>query len=95
MQFPYMDLEEMAACLRPGDVMCHMFQNKGRESILDREGRVRPGIRKARERGVLHSLPRILSKYITFDLSLEQIFDAAIKMMMLRSNRYCYLNCIN
>lgn len=119
---PAMDLEEMAACLRPGDVMCHIFQNKGRESILDREGRVRPGIWKARERGVLfdacngrsnfdltvaraaigqgflpdiissdinanscyegalHSLPRVLSKYITFGLSLEQILDAAIKM---------------
>ena len=119
---PAMDLEEMAAILRPGDVMCHIFQNKGKESILDGKGNVRPGIRKARERGVLfdacngrnnfdlnvaraaieqgflpdiissdintnscyegilHSLPRVLSKYSTFGLSLEQILDAAIKV---------------
>ncbi|MDO4267514.1 MAG: amidohydrolase family protein [Eubacteriales bacterium] len=117
---PAMDLEEMAGILRKGDVMCHIFQNKGRENILDEDGNVRGGIWKARERGVLfdacngrsnfdlkvaraalsqgffpdiissdintcsyyegvlHSLPRVLSKYLAFGQPLERILDAAI-----------------
>lgn len=119
---PAMDLEKMASILRKGDVMCHIYQNKGRESILDERGKVRAGIWKARERGVLfdacngrnnfdlavakkaieqgflpdiissdintvsyyqgvlHSLPRVLSKYLTFGMKLEQILDAAIRL---------------
>ena len=30
--------------------------------------------------GVLHSLPRVLSKYLTFGMSLEHILDAAVLM---------------
>lgn len=118
---PAMDLEEMAAILRPGDVMCHIFQGKG-ETILDEKGRVRKGIWQARTRGVLfdacngknnfdlkvaeaalrqgffpdiissdvnavscyegvlHSLPRVLSKYLAYGQRLEDILDAAILM---------------
>lgn len=117
---PAMNLEEMATVLRKGDVICHMFQNKGRESILDEHGNVRDGIRKAREKGVqfdacngrnnfnlkiaeqtlkqgffpdlissdintssyyegvLHSLPKVLSKYLAFGQPLDKILDAAI-----------------
>ena len=117
---PAMDLEKMVSILRKGDVVCHAFQAKGRESILDAEGRIRQGILKARERGVLfdacngrnnfnlkvaqkaleqgffpdiissdintssyyegvlHSLPKVLSKYLAFDQQLSQILDAAI-----------------
>ena len=116
---PAMDLEEMAAILRPGDVICHIYQGKGRETILDETGKVRTGIWKARERGVLfdasngcnnfdleicqkaieqgltpdiissdinasgfylqplHSLPRILSKYLDFGMTLEEVLDRA------------------
>lgn len=116
---PVMDLEELAAMLRPGDVICHIYQGKGRETILDENGRVRKGIWKARERGVLfdasngcnnfdlevcrkameqglmpdiissdinssgfylqplHSLPRILSKYLMFGMKLEEVLDRA------------------
>ncbi len=116
---PVMDLEELTAILRPGDVVCHVYQGKGRETILDESGNVRNGIRKARERGILfdasngcnnfdlevcrraieqgfvpdiissdintsgfylqplHSLPRILSKYLEFGMCLEDILDRA------------------
>ena len=117
---PAMNLEEMAGILRKGDVVCHMFQNKGKENILDSNQKVRKGIWRARERGVLfdacngrnnfdlkiaeaalkenffpdiissdintcsyyegvlHSLPKVLSKYIAFGCSLDKILDAAI-----------------
>ena len=44
--------ERAAEILRPGDVYCHMYQGIG-ETILDADGRVREGILRARERGVL------------------------------------------
>lgn len=117
---PAMNLEELAGILRKDDVICHVFQDKGKENILDSSGKIRKGIQKARERGVLfdasngknnfnikvakaaleqgffpdiissdinsnsyyegvlHSLPKVLSKYLAFGLPLEQILDAAI-----------------
>lgn len=114
---PVMDLERLVSILREGDVVCHMYQGKGRETILDREGAVRKGIWKARERGVLfdasngcnnfdleickkaaeqgftpdiissdmnssgyylpplHSLPRILSKYLELGMNLGDVLD--------------------
>lgn len=117
---PAMDLEELAGILRKDDVICHVFQDKGKENILDASGNIRRGILKARERGVLfdacngknnfnlkiaqtaldqgffpdiissdvntcsyyegvlHSLPKILSKYLAFGQPLDKILDAAI-----------------
>lgn len=49
---PSFSIEELAGMLRPGDVFCHMYQGKG-ETILDSSGKVKKGIREARERGVL------------------------------------------
>lgn len=43
--------EEIAAMLRPNDILCHVFQGTGR-TILE-NGHVHPGIRAARARGVL------------------------------------------
>lgn len=125
---PAMDLEKIVSMLRKGDVVCHMYQNKG-ESILDGNGNVRDGIWKARERGilfdacngknnfdlkvaqaaieqgfypdvissdvntvsyyqgVLHSLPRVLSKYLAFHMPLERILDAAVLMPAKLLNR--------
>lgn len=117
---PVISLERIAEILRPKDVLCHCYQDKGRENILNPDGTVREGILKARERGVvfdasngrnnydmevcrkavehgfapdiissdmntsglflepLHSLPRIMSKYLTFGMKLDAVFDAAI-----------------
>lgn len=50
---PVMDLEKLAAMLRPGDVICHCYQGKDPETILNPDGTVRAGILAARERGVL------------------------------------------
>ena len=117
---PAMDLEEIAGILRAGDVVCHAFQGKGIQSILDTEGKVRAGIWKAKDRGVLfdacngknnfnlnvakkaleqeffpdiissdintssyytgvlHSLPKVLSKYLAYGQKMERILDAAI-----------------
>lgn len=49
---PAFEIEEIASMLRPGDVMCHIFQNIG-HSILDAKGKVRREIWRARERGIL------------------------------------------
>lgn len=49
---PAFEIEEIAYMLRPGDVMCHIFQNIG-HSILDAKGKVRREIWRARERGIL------------------------------------------
>lgn len=117
---PAMNLEELVKVLRKNDVICHVFQNQGKECILDSSGRIRPGILDARKRGVLfdacngknnfdlhvadralqqgffpdiissdintcsyyegvlHSLPKILSKYLAFGQPLDKILDAAI-----------------
>ena len=117
---PVMDLEKLAAMLRPGDVICHCYQGKDPETILNPDGTVRAGILAARERGVLfdasngrnnydlevckkamaqgfapdiissdvntsglylqplHSLPRIMSKYLALGMSLEDVLDAVI-----------------
>ncbi len=44
--------EELAALLRPGDVFCHVYHGKG-QTILSKDGKVLPGIRRARQRGVI------------------------------------------
>ncbi len=49
---PIIEAQEAAAMLRPGDVFCHMYYGKG-STILDEQGKVKPGIWKARERGVV------------------------------------------
>ncbi len=112
-------LDELASCLRPGDVICHIYQGCGENTCLDQTGHVLPGLWEARKRGVLfdasngrrnfdltvaekavsqgfipdiissdinassaflqplHSLPRILSKYLAFGMALEDIIDRA------------------
>lgn len=48
---PPAPMAELAALLRPGDVMCHMYHGTGHTII--RDGRVDPGIIEARKRGVV------------------------------------------
>jgi len=117
---PVIPIEEMAKLLRPGDVICHIYQKCGDgDTCLDAQGRLREGLLEARDRGVLfdacngrgnfdievakaavaqgfvpdiissdtngtsnflqplHSLPRILSKFMDFGMSLEQVLDTA------------------
>jgi dihydroorotase len=115
---PVLPIETIAENLRKGDVICHIYQGKGQYTILDAQGRLRDGILKARERGVifdacngcnnydievcrkaleqgfapdiissdnntsgyymqpLHSLPRIMSKYLALGMKLEDVLDA-------------------
>ena len=111
-------LDKVASILRPGDVICHIYQGK-RNGCLDNDGKVLAGLWEAKKRGVLfdvgngcnnfdlevcksaikqgftpdiistdnttlgcfiqplHSLPRVLSKFIDMGLSLEEVLDAA------------------
>ena len=46
------EMEELLSCLRPGDVLTHMYMNVG-STILDEGGRVKDCVLRARERGVL------------------------------------------
>ncbi len=113
-------LDQIAAQLRPGDVICHIYQGKD-HTCIGADGKVLPGLLAARERGVLfdasngrsnydltvckaaveqgfvpdvissdinssscflqplHSLPRILSKYIDMGMSWEDVLDCATK----------------
>lgn len=119
---PVMDLEKLAGILRKDDMICHIYQGKGRETCLNPDGSVREGLLKARERGVLfdasngcnnfdleiaqkavaqgfkpdiissdintsgfflqplHSLPRIMSKYLDFGMSLSEVLDAVTRV---------------
>lgn len=112
-------LDELASFLRPGDVICHIYQGRGQNTCLNADGEVLPGLLEARKRGVLfdasngrsnfdleicraavaqgftpdiissdnntssfflqplHSLPRILSKFLDFGMPLERVLDAA------------------
>lgn len=45
-------MSEVASCLRPGDVFCHVYHGTG-NTILLPDGTVEPGVLAARERGVL------------------------------------------
>ena len=49
---PPVDMAEIAAKLRPGDVFCHCFQGRG-DSIIGADGRVKPTVWEAKRRGVL------------------------------------------
>lgn len=111
-------LEKVTDILRPGDVVCHIYQGKG-NNCLDEKGQVLSGLWKAKKRGILfdvgngcnnydlkicqaaikqgftpdiissdittlgrfvqplHSLPRILSKFLDMGLSVEDVLDTA------------------
>lgn len=111
-------LDALAELLRPGDVICHIYQGKD-HACIGPDGKVLPGLIQARERGVLfdasngrsnfdlevcrasvaqgfvpdiissdinssscflqplHSLPRILSKYIDFGMDWMDVLDCA------------------
>ena len=49
---PPVDMSEIAAALRPGDVFCHCFQGKG-NTIIGADGHVKPAVWEAKRRGVL------------------------------------------
>ncbi len=49
---PSIDTESIASMLRPGDIFCHAFQGKG-DTIIGLDGRVKPGIEAAKDRGVI------------------------------------------
>jgi predicted amidohydrolase len=49
---PPCPITEIADLLRPGDVFCHVYHGTGR-TIIDDHGKVLPGIRAARQRGVI------------------------------------------
>ena len=46
-------LDELATFLRPGDVICHIYQNRGEHTCLDSKGKVLPGLWEAKKRGIL------------------------------------------
>jgi len=58
---PSIDMESIAGMLRPGDIFCHAFQGKG-DTIIGPDGRVKPGIKAARDRGSssTHVMVRII-----------------------------------
>lgn len=62
-----LSLEEIADTLRPGDVITHCFTPKT-PSIVDEQGRLRPAVRRARERGVLFDVGHA-NGHFTFDLA--------------------------
>jgi dihydroorotase len=49
---PPVSPEEMANLLRPGDIFCHVYHGKG-DTIIGKDGEIRPGILSARNRGVI------------------------------------------
>lgn len=49
------ELSDILALLRPGDIITHTYTPYD-QSILDKEGTVKPAVREARERGILFDL---------------------------------------
>lgn len=49
---PCIPTEKIATLLRSGDVFCHVYHGKG-DTILNDDGKVKPAVLHARERGVL------------------------------------------
>ncbi len=60
---PPVDMAEIAAKLRPGDIFCHCFQNRG-NSIIGDDGRVKPEVWEAKRRGVLFDASNGTRNYI-------------------------------
>lgn len=50
---PHASYKEICEILRPGDILCHCYQNCGTRTILDENGKVDTALWAARERGVL------------------------------------------
>ena len=48
---PCVDMDEVAAMLRKGDILCHMYHGKG--STILKNGKVSPAVWGARRRGVI------------------------------------------
>jgi dihydroorotase len=113
-------LDQLASWLRPGDVICHIYQGKD-HTCIGEDGKVLAGLLEARARGVLfdacngrsnfdlevcqasikqgfvpdvissdinssscflqplHSLPRILSKFVDFGMDWMDVLDCATK----------------
>lgn len=49
------EVEDTLRMLRPGDIFCHVFHEKGK-TILGEDGNLRPAVWEARKRGVLFEL---------------------------------------
>lgn len=111
-------LDMLVNLLRPGDVICHIYQGKD-HTCIGADGKVLPGLLQAKERGILfdasngrsnydlevcrtairqgfvpdvissdinssscflqplHSLPRILSKYVDMGMDWKDVLDCA------------------
>jgi dihydroorotase len=61
-----LSIEEIAETLRPGDVITHCFTPL-RPSIVDEQGRLRPAVRAAHERGVVFDVGHA-NRHFTFDI---------------------------
>lgn len=60
-------LEEIVESLRPGDIVTHCFTPK-RPGVIDETGRLRPAVRRAKERGVLFDVGHA-GGHFDFDLA--------------------------
>ena len=51
--WPEAHYDEIFKRLRPGDILCHCFQNQGEHNILTQDGKILPSALDARARGVI------------------------------------------
>ncbi|MDR3531391.1 MAG: amidohydrolase family protein [Rhodopila sp.] len=101
---PPCDMDELAAMLRPGDVLCHCFHGKG-STMINAEGHAKPKVREARARGVLfdtadartnHSYPVIRAALadgfrpdiISTDLTISSLFGNMVFGLPVVLSRY-------
>jgi predicted amidohydrolase len=70
---PPCPLTDIADLLRPGDVFCHVYQGIG-HTIIGSDGKVLPGIKAARERGVIFDAANGKSHF-TFGVARSAIAD--------------------
>ena len=65
---------ELLAILGSGDILCHCYHGKNEHTILDDQGKVRPEVWAARERGVLFDMANGVTNY-NHDVAISALAD--------------------
>jgi predicted amidohydrolase len=71
---PVCSLDDIVRLLRKGDVVCHMYQGTGMDSILNEDGSVKQSMLEARERGVIFDGCNGRANF-SFDVALPAVKD--------------------
>ncbi len=69
---PVCSVDEIVGTLRKGDIVCHMYQGTGMDSILNADGTVKASVYEARKRGVIFDACNGRANF-SFDVALPAV----------------------